>query len=65
MRSLTFTCPNCQTVNEIARDAVFIECGLVSCTYTCISCRVESLYEEPYWRWLGLEEEPPAESART
>lgn len=61
MTTWTVTCPQCGTPNEVSADIVRVECGLVSCTCVCINCTREFSDEQPYWRWLQLDAEPPTE----
>ena len=48
-------------MNEVAATTVKVDCGRVSCTCICINCQHEFGDEQPYWRWLGLNEAPAGE----
>jgi hypothetical protein len=56
-------CPNCGTSNEIPADAVAVDCGTVLGLCTCVNCGTEFSKQQPYWRWLGLDEAPPVTAA--
>ena len=38
-----------------------LECETLSYTCVCVNCGKAFTGEEPYWRWIGLDEQPPDE----
>jgi hypothetical protein len=54
-------CPSCGSENETDRNALLVECGEVYCVCVCSNCSTEFEGRQELWRWLGLEEAPPAE----
>jgi len=60
MAGWTVYCPDCGATNRVPADDLTIECGKVSCTHVCENCGNAFTSEQPYWRWLGLKEAPPA-----
>jgi hypothetical protein len=61
MSKWALKCSNCGTPNEVPNKAVTEKCGIVYFQGRCINCKNELNGEQEYWRWLGLEEGPPAE----
>jgi len=61
MAGWTVYCPDCGATNRVPADGLTIKCGKVSRTHVCESCGHTFTTEQPYWRWLGLKEAPPAE----
>jgi hypothetical protein len=61
MKTLILTCPNCGTANDIPKQSVVIECGVVYCRCICRNCSQEFEERQDYWQWLGLSEGPPQE----
>lgn len=64
MATWIITCPTCGTANEAPKEAIFVECGTISCTCRCTNCGGEFDTEEAYWRWLGLDSGPQDKPTR-
>lgn len=61
MAKLKLRCPVCETTNQIPADELNLECGKVSGTCVCENCGNEFSGEQPYWRFLSLNEPPSVE----